>query len=408
MALKTIPCTCTANALAIFVRRVAHIDLEVAIRQQNIMRPFSVTKRTIGPHHPFQSQQTRHYKTVPTASYAEDRLEDSIPFDYAPSHGRLNTSNSRRRPLQFAPIESLDEGNWEISHLAKKDRSSTRNSASKIVTYKVAEDEADIGNLNHLHTTHSDKGGAPVLELTPETIDALAAESLEENPHSSLYAHQLLRDANKKRPPAVARPLKLHSAATLNSTSTAREDEKRVTMITKSPGAKTVAIEHQNHPLAERVPWQVQKAALKEKFKEGWNPRKKLSPDALAGIRAIHAQFPEQYTTSVLAEKFEVSPEAIRRILKSHWTPKEEEALDRQRRWFVRGQKVWGRYAELGLKPPARWRKLGIGKKTDLGADRQVRSRADKNITMRSAENTVPDSGDSFLDFSASMAERIL
>jgi hypothetical protein len=147
---------------------------------------------------------------------------------------------------------------------------------------------------------------------------------------------------------------------------------------------------------------------LKEKFKEGWNPRKRLSPDALAGIRAIHAQFPELYTTSVLAEKFEVSPEAIRRILKSRWTPKEEEVLDRQRRWFLRGQKVWSRYAELGLKPPKRWRKLGIGKRDDVAACRRERQSVDTNITMRIADHAVGEPDDTFSATSASMAERIL
>ncbi|KAK3344144.1 hypothetical protein B0T25DRAFT_522142 [Lasiosphaeria hispida] len=106
--------------------------------------------------------------------------------------------------------------------------------------------------------------------------------------------------------------------------------------------------------------WQAQKAALKEKFPEGWQPRKKLSPDALAGIRALHAEFPDVYTTKVLADKFEMSAEAIRRILKSKWAPSAEEELERQERWFNRGKKVWARWAELGKKPPQKWRKEGI------------------------------------------------
>lgn len=109
--------------------------------------------------------------------------------------------------------------------------------------------------------------------------------------------------------------------------------------------------------------WQTQKAVLKEKFPEGWQPRKKLSPDALAGIRALHEQFPEDYTTEVLANKFEVSPEAIRRILKSKWEPSPEEEEERQQRWFNRGKQVWSRWAELGKKPPTRWRDEGIERK---------------------------------------------
>lgn len=106
--------------------------------------------------------------------------------------------------------------------------------------------------------------------------------------------------------------------------------------------------------------WQVQKDALKDKFPEGWKPRKRLSPDALEGIRALHAQFPEEYTTEVLADKFEVSPEAIRRILKSSWRPSPEQEIERQERWFERGKQIWGQWAELGKKPPQRWRKEGI------------------------------------------------
>jgi hypothetical protein len=113
----------------------------------------------------------------------------------------------------------------------------------------------------------------------------------------------------------------------------------------------------------KKEPWQVQKLALQKKFGDtGWNPRKKLSPDALDGIRALRAQYPNTFTTEVLAEKFEVSPEAIRRILKSKWRPTEEEQTSRRERWEKRGEKIWMRYAELGMKPPKKWRELGVGK----------------------------------------------
>ncbi|KAF4123693.1 Neugrin [Geosmithia morbida] len=106
--------------------------------------------------------------------------------------------------------------------------------------------------------------------------------------------------------------------------------------------------------------WRVQKEALKTKFPEGWRPRKRLSPDALAGIRALNAQFPEVYTTQTLSDKFEVSPENIRRILKSRWRPSEEEEEDRRERWERRGRSVWEMKAALGVKPPRRWREEGI------------------------------------------------
>ncbi|TGJ83152.1 hypothetical protein E0Z10_g5618 [Xylaria hypoxylon] len=73
--------------------------------------------------------------------------------------------------------------------------------------------------------------------------------------------------------------------------------------------------------------------------------------------------FPEQYTTEVLARHFEVSPDAVRRILKSKWTPSPDEETSRQERWFNRGKNIWGQMAELGKKPPSRWRREGVVRK---------------------------------------------
>lgn len=101
----------------------------------------------------------------------------------------------------------------------------------------------------------------------------------------------------------------------------------------------------------KKEPWQLHKEAMKRKFPEGWNPPKKLSPDAIDGIRQLHASAPDKFTTPVLAEEFKVSPEAIRRILKSKWRPSEEEMEDRRRRWRRRHERIWSQMAELGLRP---------------------------------------------------------
>lgn len=114
----------------------------------------------------------------------------------------------------------------------------------------------------------------------------------------------------------------------------------------------------------KQQPWQAQKAALAEKFPMGWSPPKRLSPDCLAGMRALHAQFPDAYDTPALANLFAVSPEAVRRILKSKWTPRDDaEEEERRQRWTRRGVRVWERYADLGLKVPSKWRREGVGKK---------------------------------------------
>lgn len=111
----------------------------------------------------------------------------------------------------------------------------------------------------------------------------------------------------------------------------------------------------------DRDAWKVQKEALNEKFGNvGWVPRKKLSPDALDGIRSLHTKNPQKYSTETLADQFKISPEAIRRILKSKWKPTEEEQEDRRRRWDRRGEAIWSQMVELGVKPPKKWREMGI------------------------------------------------
>ena len=106
-----------------------------------------------------------------------------------------------------------------------------------------------------------------------------------------------------------------------------------------------------------RESWQTQKKSLSMKFPEGWAPRKKLSPDALEGIRELHATDPITFDTPTLANRFEVSPEAIRRILKSKWRPNEEEEDDRKRRWEKRGQNIWSHMSDIGLRPPRKSRR---------------------------------------------------
>ncbi|EEP81540.1 predicted protein [Uncinocarpus reesii 1704] len=97
--------------------------------------------------------------------------------------------------------------------------------------------------------------------------------------------------------------------------------------------------------------WRVQKDALKKKFAEGWAPPKRLSPDAIEGVRELHRQNPQKFSTPVLAEHFKVSPEAIRRILKSKWRPSEKEMEKRKIRWEKRKDRIWDHMSELGLRP---------------------------------------------------------
>lgn len=111
-------------------------------------------------------------------------------------------------------------------------------------------------------------------------------------------------------------------------------------------------------PIKKKPDWLIQKEALNRKFtrfdessdttiKEPWQPRKKLSPEAMQGIRALRAENPE-YDVPRLASIFKVSPEAVRRILRSKWQPTPEEAAAQAERWKRRKESVWKRWAEQG------------------------------------------------------------
>ncbi|KAI9507592.1 hypothetical protein F5148DRAFT_94480 [Russula earlei] len=81
--------------------------------------------------------------------------------------------------------------------------------------------------------------------------------------------------------------------------------------------------------------WKQHRASMRSKFPEGWAPPHKLSRAAMEGLRALHAHDPDTFTTPVLSNKFRVSPEAVRRILRGKWQPTQEQRarmLERERR----------------------------------------------------------------------------
>lgn len=102
--------------------------------------------------------------------------------------------------------------------------------------------------------------------------------------------------------------------------------------------------------------------------------KRRLSPAALEGIRTLRKNHPE-YTTRKLADLFEISPEAIRRIIKSSWTPDAATQEARMERWVRRGSSVFQRWERLGVvqtkkakKQVRNWRKgREWGKQEDGG-----------------------------------------
>ncbi|KAM0157604.1 hypothetical protein ACHAQE_005908 [Botrytis cinerea] len=311
-------CSCTTKTLRLFIRHIAQLDLAAS---------------STSTHHRPKSLNIRRFN-APSVSYPSPPYSRAYSLAYSP---QLVRSSDEDAPIKDQEeVSSATEGRKETTH-----------------------DEIDY--LDDLF-----------MEITPESIDALAAETRSEladfqsrEPEESIQSTETMEGLWIQREPIdiFSKPLKKARWIT---------DEEKIRFrsikidnaVSHSPQASTSDknMVDDGWVPPKRKNWMEQKAALKEKFPEGWKPMKRLSPEAQAGIRALHAQYPEQYSTAALADHFQVSAEAIRRILRSTWVPKPEEEADRERRWFQRGKNIWGKYAELGVKPPRKWREEGIGR----------------------------------------------
>lgn len=76
--------------------------------------------------------------------------------------------------------------------------------------------------------------------------------------------------------------------------------------------------------------WVKREETLRKRYGQ-WNPTRKLSRQQIMDIKNLKEQYPGMKTKQ-LADFFEISPESIRRILKSKWEPTDEEMEDLKRR----------------------------------------------------------------------------
>ncbi|SJK98599.1 uncharacterized protein ARMOST_01867 [Armillaria ostoyae] len=67
---------------------------------------------------------------------------------------------------------------------------------------------------------------------------------------------------------------------------------------------------------------------MKQRFPDGWNPPRKISREAMDGLRELHQFDGAKFSTKVLADKFKISPDAVRRILKGRWEPSRERRIE--------------------------------------------------------------------------------
>lgn len=112
---------------------------------------------------------------------------------------------------------------------------------------------------------------------------------------------------------------------------------------------------------ADKPEWKKYKESLEKKFEgASWRPAKRVSPDAVLGMRDLHKSDPNTYNIEVLSDQFKISKEAVRRILKSKFTPNQDEMKDKRDRWERRGEAVWKKLSDTGVRPPKKWREMGV------------------------------------------------
>lgn len=141
---------------------------------------------------------------------------------------------------------------------------------------------------------------------------------------SARYVHGSpggLRPTNWRTPQAYPTPTPLMRNRTKPETPVdlTEEEEPRI------PRKPVTKLEGAERELPDE--WRRHRLALKEAYPDGWKPPKKLSREAMDGLRLLHSENPEIFTTPILADKFRISAEAVRRILKSKWEPTRERKI---------------------------------------------------------------------------------
>lgn len=76
--------------------------------------------------------------------------------------------------------------------------------------------------------------------------------------------------------------------------------------------------------------WRKHRNTLKERFPQGWAPPKRISREAMDLLRTLHQVDTVTNSVPVLADKFRISPEAVRRVLKSRFELGREEREKRE------------------------------------------------------------------------------
>lgn len=100
------------------------------------------------------------------------------------------------------------------------------------------------------------------------------------NPSSTSLSKPTLKQANPRQ---IQPTSKAPSAKMVFTPFASKKNTQLRTTSKPSPVSTSKTIQ----PTSEVADWRARKIALKKKYPEGWNPTKKISPDAMEGIRIL-------------------------------------------------------------------------------------------------------------------------
>ncbi|KAK5175730.1 Required for respiratory growth protein 9 mitochondrial [Saxophila tyrrhenica] len=362
-------CLCSTRALRIFVNDITGF----AIRQQRLPSSLRQQKAyTFSTRTPFQRLET--------VRLVDQDLDDGfLPFDAVNSGSTIPATGAVEKVNAKASTESPevdDEWHAELEILSPDAQTTATNDIGSPAVARV-----DYVSTQQLVQPSSEVEPQSIPIFPPDPTPMQTPSKAE----SRLRRKQRRQEAGKWKPSAQATMGDESDASTQNvlgkieamaGPALPKKKPKDIAKI-RSKNTKTKEVKERRksdekakaatgsttsaYDKTKRDPWKVQKEALVNKFGEtGWKPRKRLSPDTLEGIRALHKSDTAAYSTAKLSEQFKITPEAIRRILKSKWRPNEDEVEKRRQRWEKRGVKKWEEMSQQGAKPPARWRAEGV------------------------------------------------
>ncbi|KAM7208483.1 hypothetical protein V8F20_001164 [Naviculisporaceae sp. PSN 640] len=386
-------CSCRTTALRLFVRNVTSIQVpaDFAARQvaRNKQSLHSITssllagldgRTTTGAFRNLQQSRALHI-TPARHNTEETAATNASPSGSNDGEGPVLNARKLRKIRRMEEKKRLKEAEAQAKAEAK----------AKVKAEYKAKAKTRTARRKEKSTTRKKKEAENGTDVTETTTEAPAAtEPVRLNGEDQ--PEKKMRKKKEKKKAEADQP-KEESSAESQTEKKGKEEKPWEVERKKKEEEKKRQEEKERKKNLE--PWKIQKAALKEKFPEGWKPKKKMSPDAMAGIRALHRQFPDTYTTDVLAQKFEMSPEAIRRILKSKWEETDETPdidIKRQERWFNRGKAIWARYAAMGKKPPRKWRAEGVVRHPSWNIPRgQASKRGGSVWALRKAIESKPE-----------------